>query len=116
MNDLVATPLTKGLFKRAIAESGSLTGENENEGTSHYNSLQAKYGRNFSGGLYMEANYTLSHLTTDAASTTQSGSAGYGAVGQAKWAAWRRKEHLESACEENLDDQITLPLFRPAGA
>src|SRR6516164_4236374 len=34
--------------------------------------------------------------------------AGYGAVGQAKWAAWRRKEHLESACEENLDDQTTL--------
>lgn len=34
--------------------------------------------------------------------------AGYGAVGQVKWAAWRRKEHLESACEENLDDQITL--------
>jgi hypothetical protein len=24
----------------------------------------------------------------------------YGAVGQAKWAAWRRTEHLESACEE----------------
>jgi len=34
--------------------------------------------------------------------------AGYDAVAQAKWAAWRRKEHLESACEENLDDQITL--------
>jgi hypothetical protein len=34
--------------------------------------------------------------------------AGYGAVAQAKWAAWRRKEHLESACEQNLDDQITL--------
>jgi hypothetical protein len=33
---------------------------------------------------------------------------GYGAVGQAKWSAWRRKEHLESACEANLDDQITL--------
>jgi hypothetical protein len=33
---------------------------------------------------------------------------GYGAVAQAKWAAWRRKEHLESVCEENLDDQITL--------
>ncbi len=33
---------------------------------------------------------------------------GYGAVGQAKWAAWRRKERLESACEENLDDQIIL--------
>lgn len=32
--------------------------------------------------------------------------AGYGAVGQAKWAAWRRKEGLESACEANLDDQI----------
>ncbi len=34
--------------------------------------------------------------------------AGYSAVAQAKWAAWRRKEHLESVCEENLDDQITL--------
>ncbi|WP_208863208.1 nucleotidyl transferase AbiEii/AbiGii toxin family protein [Mycolicibacter icosiumassiliensis] len=34
--------------------------------------------------------------------------AGYGAVAQAKWAAWRRKEHLESACGENLDDQISL--------
>ena len=34
--------------------------------------------------------------------------AGYGAVGQAKWAAWRRKERLESVCEENLDDQIAL--------
>jgi hypothetical protein len=34
--------------------------------------------------------------------------AGYGPVGQAKWAAWRRKEHLESACEENLDDQAAL--------
>ena len=37
--------------------------------------------------------------------------AGYGEVSQAKWAAWRRKEHLESACEENLDDQITLVAF-----
>jgi len=60
---------------------GALLGENENEGTSHYNSLQAKYGRNFSGGLYLEGNYTLSRLTTDAASTTQSGAAGYGGVG-----------------------------------
>ena len=34
--------------------------------------------------------------------------AGYGAVAQAKWAAWRRKEHLESVCEENLDDQVVL--------
>jgi Nucleotidyl transferase AbiEii toxin, Type IV TA system len=34
--------------------------------------------------------------------------AGYGAVAQAKWAAWRRKEHLESVCEDNLDDQIIL--------
>lgn len=31
---------------------------------------------------------------------------GYGAVGQSKWAAWRRKEKLESVCEENLDEQI----------
>ncbi|HET8927876.1 MAG TPA: hypothetical protein VFN24_08630 [Microbacterium sp.] len=33
---------------------------------------------------------------------------GYGAVGQAKWAAWRRKERLEAICEENLDDQVAL--------
>ena len=60
---------------------GGLTGINENQGTSHYNSLQAKYGRNFASGLYMEANYTLSRLTTNAASTTQSAQAGYGAIG-----------------------------------
>jgi hypothetical protein len=33
---------------------------------------------------------------------------GYGEVAQAKWAAWRRKEQLESVCEEQLDDQIAL--------
>lgn len=33
---------------------------------------------------------------------------GYGEVGQAKWAAWRRKEHLESVCEESLDGQADL--------
>jgi len=32
---------------------------------------------------------------------------GYGAVGQSKWAAWRRKAKLEAVCEENLDAQIT---------
>lgn len=34
--------------------------------------------------------------------------AGYAAVGQTKWAAWRRKEHLETVCEEDLDDQAAL--------
>lgn len=34
--------------------------------------------------------------------------AGYGALGQAKWAAWRRKENLESVCQESLDEQINL--------
>lgn len=34
--------------------------------------------------------------------------AGYGRVGQAKWAAWRRKEHLQSVSEEKLDDQMAL--------
>lgn len=38
--------------------------------------------------------------------------AGYGAVAQEKWAAWRRKEHLESVCEEKLDDQIALVVSR----
>lgn len=30
----------------------------------------------------------------------------YGKVGQAKWAAWRRKEHLENISRQLLDDQI----------
>lgn len=34
--------------------------------------------------------------------------AGYGEVGQAKWAAWRRKEKLEAASEPSLDDQAAL--------
>lgn len=34
--------------------------------------------------------------------------AGYGELAQAKWAAWRRKEKLESVCEAQLDDQIAL--------
>jgi len=31
-----------------------------------------------------------------------------GEIGQAKWAAWRRKEKLEAVSEENLDDQAML--------
>jgi hypothetical protein len=60
---------------------GGLTGLNENQGTSMYNSLQVNFQKNFSNGLYLQANYTLARLTTDAASTTQSGVAGYGAIG-----------------------------------
>ncbi len=59
---------------------GSLTGVNENEGTSMYNSFQLSIERQFSNGFYMGANYTWAHLTTDASSTTQS-TAGYGAIG-----------------------------------
>ena len=59
---------------------GGLTGENENQGVSHYNSMQAKWGRNLSNGIYVEANYTYSHLTTDASSTTQA-TAEYGGIG-----------------------------------
>lgn len=32
--------------------------------------------------------------------------AGYGAVGQEKWAAWRRKENVEDISEPVLDDQM----------
>jgi hypothetical protein len=46
-----------------------------------YNSFQAKYEKQFANGLYLGANYTFARLDTDAASTTQSGSAGYGGVG-----------------------------------
>jgi hypothetical protein len=60
---------------------GGLTGINENQGTSMYNSMQLDFKKNFSNGVYLEANYTYARLTTDAASTTQSAQAGYGAVG-----------------------------------
>ncbi|MEW1988099.1 nucleotidyl transferase AbiEii/AbiGii toxin family protein [Brevibacterium casei] len=33
---------------------------------------------------------------------------GYGRIGQAKWAAWRRKERLEAVCEADLDEQMAL--------
>lgn len=33
---------------------------------------------------------------------------GYGQVGQAKWAAWRRKERMEEVCEAGLDEQMAL--------
>ena len=33
---------------------------------------------------------------------------GYGQIGQAKWAAWRRKERLEEVCEPDLDEQMAL--------
>ncbi|MEO8661260.1 MAG: carboxypeptidase regulatory-like domain-containing protein [Bryobacteraceae bacterium] len=59
---------------------GGLTGVNENRGTSFYHSLQAKYEKQFAGGLYFGFNYTLSRLKTDASSTTQS-TAGYGGIG-----------------------------------
>src|SRR5450755_208844 len=47
---------------------GALFGINENEGTSIYNSLQAKFEKQFSTGLYLGANYTYSRLETDASS------------------------------------------------
>ena len=34
--------------------------------------------------------------------------AGYHDVGQAKWAAWRRKAKLQGVCEENIEDQVAL--------
>lgn len=34
--------------------------------------------------------------------------AGYGQIGQARWAAWRRKERLEAISEESLDAQLAI--------
>ncbi|SII71029.1 Uncharacterised protein [Mycobacteroides abscessus subsp. abscessus] len=33
---------------------------------------------------------------------------GCGRIGQAKWAAWRRKERMEAVCEADLDEQMAL--------
>jgi hypothetical protein len=60
--------------------SARLTGVNENQGTSIYDALQMNSQKNFSGGLYLQANYTYSRLTTDASSTTQA-TANYGGIG-----------------------------------
>ncbi len=57
-----------------------LFGQNENEGTSEYNAFQAAFQKQFSAGLYVNANYTFSKLLTDASSTTQAG-ADYGGIG-----------------------------------
>jgi hypothetical protein len=79
---------TVGSCKPTVAQAlvqypqfcGGLTGLNENEGTSMYNSFQASFQKQFSGGIYFSANYTYSRLTTDASSTTQA-TAGYGGIG-----------------------------------
>jgi hypothetical protein len=60
---------------------GSLNGQNENQGTSMYQSFQMKLEKGFKNGFYAGLNYTYSHFTTDAAGSTQSGSAGYGGIG-----------------------------------
>jgi hypothetical protein len=58
-----------------------LTGLNENEGTSMYQSFQMKLEKGFKNGFYAGVNYTYSHMTTDASTSTQSGQAGYGGIG-----------------------------------
>jgi hypothetical protein len=59
---------------------GGIIGQNENEGTSIYNSFQAKIEKQFATGFYLGANYTYSRLTTSASSTTHA-TANYGGIG-----------------------------------
>ncbi len=49
----------------------ALTGLNENHGTSHYNSLQAKLEKRFSGGTYALVSYTLSKTISSGSDNTQ---------------------------------------------
>jgi len=49
----------------------TLQGLNENHGTSHYNSLQMKLEKRFSGGTYALVSYTLSKTMESASSNTQ---------------------------------------------
>jgi len=49
----------------------NLQGLNENKGTSHYNSLQVKLEKRFSGSTYALVSYTLSKLISSASDNTQ---------------------------------------------
>jgi hypothetical protein len=52
----------------------SLQGLNENHGSSHYNSLQTKLEKRFSGGTYALVSYTLSKTISSGSDNTQSDS------------------------------------------
>ena len=58
----------------------SLTGLNENLGSSTYHSLQLKAEKRYTNGFYLLASYTWSKLITNASSTTQA-TANYGRIG-----------------------------------
>ena len=60
-----------GAESRTRSTARTLQGLNENHGTSHYNSLQMKLEKRFSGGTYALVSYTLSK-TMESASTTPS--------------------------------------------
>src|SRR4029078_8996014 len=49
----------------------NLQGLNENKGTSHYNSLQVKLEKRFSGSTYALVSYTLSKLISSGSDNTQ---------------------------------------------
>jgi hypothetical protein len=51
----------------------NLQGLNENVGSSHYNSMQVKLEKRFSGGYYALVSYTLSKTISSAADNTQRG-------------------------------------------
>ena len=49
----------------------NLQGMNENHGESHYNSLQVKFEKRFSGGIYALVSYTLSKTVSSGSDNTQ---------------------------------------------
>jgi len=57
---------------------GALQGQNEEHGSSHYNSFQAHLERHFSNGFYVLGSLTLSRMFTDATDATQAGIDGSG--------------------------------------
>ena len=99
-----ATQMSQGSCQPTVAQAllpfpqycDSLTGLNENLGSSTYHSFQTKVEKRFSGGLYGLVSYTHSKLLTSAGGNTQAGATTWGGAtgGVISPFEWKRNKAL----------------------